>query len=267
MPNFDSTDERFRRSMFETGNRVRFKRPVDEAGQAWWLERFYDKYDLTPEQMGDLITRSVLTAKSIEYAFIDGIGEAFALRVEGRFSDQGEVWFVERTLNLRGNVFNADEMFVPDADAGSGRGSRLMADLIAASKQLDIARITLQARQIGRYAWLRMGFRPDNGSWFDLRRTLLTEIFRFEGRLGTELTNELARRIAHGSPETANFLAGLEIEVPSTRLRDDLGRPVEVPLGKALFLDLAGDWSGEYAIEGKDMKKIADISTGGGNDD
>lgn len=257
MPRADDTDQRLRDAMFRDGNRVSFARPVDEAGRAWWLERFYDRFGLTPENMGDLITRSVLTGKAIRYDFIDGLGEAFALRVEGRFSDEGAVWFVERTLNLSGSVFNADEMFIPDADAGGGRGRRLMADLIETSAQVGISRITLQARQIGRYAWLRMGFRPDAGSWTDLRRTLLTEIYRFEEELGRDMTGELARRIAHGRPETANFLAGLEMDVPSTRLRDETGRPVRVPLGKALFLELAGDWSGEFNLGEKDMERIA----------
>ena len=243
--------------MFENGNRVTFVRPVDEAGRAWWLERFHARFGLTPEDMGDLITRSVLSAKSVRYDFIDGVGQSFALRVEGRFSDEGSVWFVERTLNLSGSVFNADEMFIPAQDAGEGIGRRLMADLIRTSALIGVSRITLQARQIGRYAWLRMGFRPDAGSWGDLRRTLLTAIYRFEEELGRDLTGELARRIAHGRPETANFLAALETEVRSPKLRDDAGRPVRVPLGKALFLDLVGDWSGEYNLEESDMERIA----------
>lgn len=267
MPRSDDTDERLRHAMFLDGNRVSFARPVDEAGRAWWLERFYDRFGLTPESMGDLITRSVITGKSIRYDFIDGLGEAFALHVEGRFRDEGAVWFVERTLNLSGSVFNADEMFIPDADAGEGRGRRLMADLIETAAQVGISRITLQARQIGRYAWLRMGFKPDAGSWSDLRRTLLAGIYRFEEEIGRDMTGELARRIAHGSSETANFLAGLEIDVPSTRLRDDAGLPVRVPLGRALFLDLAGDWSGEYNVGEKDMARIAKAYLDGSTDD
>ena len=262
MAAFDSTDQRLRTSMFESGNRVSFERPVDQVGRDWWLDRFYDRFDLTPEDMGDRITRSVLEGKSIRYGFIDGVGEAFALRVEGKFQDQGEIWFVERTLDLRGNVFNADEMFIPEVDAEQGRGSKLMGDLIATAKEIEISRISLQARAIGRYAWLKMGFKPDEGSWRDLQRTLLKEIFTFEDDLGRDVVNDLARRIAQGRGETANFLAGLKAEVPSPRLRDGRGRPQMVPLGKALFLDLAGDWSGEYNVVESDMSKIADIASG-----
>lgn len=266
MVGFDNTDDRLRGLMFEDGNRIRFARPVDETGRAWWLERFFEAHGLTPEDMGDLITRSVTTEKSMRYDFIDGVGQAFSLRVEGRFRDAGEIWFVERTLNLSGAAFNADEMFIPEGDAGEGRGRRLMADLVGTCKLVGVSRIRLQARQIGRYAWLRMGFKPDLGSWMDLRRTLLAGIYSFEESLGGGMVGELARRIAHGREETANFLAALDNPVPSPRLVGPDGRPREVPLGKALFLDFGGDWSGEYVVEDNDMDRIAKLYLGGEGD-
>ena len=50
MANFGE-DERFRSRMFEGNNKVRFERPVDEASRRWWLEKFYDTFGLTPEDM------------------------------------------------------------------------------------------------------------------------------------------------------------------------------------------------------------------------
>lgn len=263
MAGFDSTDDRLRGLMFEDGNRIRFVQPVDDTGRTWWLERFYDTHGLTPEDMGDAITRSVVTKKSIRYDFIDGVGKAFSLRVEGRFADAGEIWFVERTLNLSGSVFNADKMFIPEGDAGEGRGRKLMADLVGTCKLVGVSSIKLDARRIGRYAWLRIGFRPDLGSWKDLRRTLLAGIYSFEDSLGAGVVGELARRIANGREDTANFLAALENPVPSPSLFDADGRPRKVPLGKALFLDFGGDWSGEYIVGDPDTDRITKLYLGG----
>jgi len=110
----ESTKDHSRARMFEDGNRIKFARPVDQSARAWWVERFYDPFVLTPENIGDLITKSAAGDKNIFYEFIDGVGQTFRLRVEGALSGPGEVWFVERTFELRGNLFNADEMFVAE---------------------------------------------------------------------------------------------------------------------------------------------------------
>jgi hypothetical protein len=51
MANFGE-DDRFRSQMFEGTNKLRFERPVDDASRRWWLEKFYDTFGLTPEDMG-----------------------------------------------------------------------------------------------------------------------------------------------------------------------------------------------------------------------
>src|SRR5260370_30027394 len=55
MANFGE-DERFRSQMFEGNNNLRFERPVDEASRRWWLDKFYDAFGLTPEDMADRIS-------------------------------------------------------------------------------------------------------------------------------------------------------------------------------------------------------------------
>lgn len=245
-----------RAAMFEANNRLGFDHPVDEVARAWWLARFFEPHGLTPEGMGDLLTRSVTRDKTIRHDFIDGIGQAFRLRVQGRFADGSEVWFVERTLSLSGRAFEADEMFIPEKGRALGRGRRLMLDLIRAADMLGIERIKVQARRIGRYAWLRMGFAPDDGSWRDMRGTLIREIFRLERDIGVEKAAALVRQVAMGRSEIAVVLAALDDPVPSLTLRAE-GAPVIVPLGKALFLDAVGDWSGEFDVRGEGTVALA----------
>ena len=248
-----------RTAMFDPNNRLAFDRPVDPAARAWWLARFFEPHGLTPEGMGDLLMRSVTQEKLTRYDFIDGIGQAFRIRVEGRFVDGSQIWFVERTLSLAGGVFDADEMLIPDGDARFGRGRRLMLDLIRLAEQLGVERIKVQARRVGRYAWLRMGFVPDEGSWRDMRGTLIRELFRFERELGAAKVAALLRQIGTGKPDIAGVLAALTDPVPSIALIDH-GRPVIVPLGKALFIDAVADWSGEFEVHGEGRIALAEAS-------
>jgi len=114
--------------MFEDSNRIRFERPVDQNGRRWWTRRFFDPFGLTPEGMGDLITKSAAGEKSIIYHYIDGIGEKFALRVEGRFYDGASIWFVERTLELMpgGNLDTLEDVYHLD-EAARATAAKLVA--------------------------------------------------------------------------------------------------------------------------------------------
>ena len=78
------------------------------------MEAFYDPHELTPEGMGDLLTRSVGTPKHIFYDSIKATSHSFSLHVEGGALSGAGVWYVERTLTLDSKVFNADRAFVPD---------------------------------------------------------------------------------------------------------------------------------------------------------
>lgn len=237
-----------RAAMFEPNNRLAFDRPVEEAARAWWLARFFEPHGLTPEGMGLAVTRSLPQDKHVRYRFIDGPGEAFCVRVEGNFADNAELWFVERTLSLKGGAFQANEVFVASPHRRGGYGRRLMSDLIAMSERLGIDRIRVEARDIGRYAWLRMGFRPDDRSWRDMRPDLLAELFRIEAEIGSQKAEKLIRQIVMGPSDVANVLAALTDPVPSRKLYER-SEPMIVPLGKALFLDAARDWDGEFDLK------------------
>ena len=246
-------DERWRMAMFQDGNRIRFERPVDETGRQWWLEAFHEPFDLTPEAMGDLLTRSVVDDKTIIYRLIDGHDHSFNLRVEGRFHDHGEVWFVERSLHLDGPAFSADQMFIPPGDAQEGRGRLLMADLMDASELLGVARISIEAERIGRYAWLNMGFVPDRGSWRNIQIEALRFVQRHQASLGAEAPR-LMSMISTGGPTTARWLANYTQPVPSRELFDEFGHPTSVPFGKAFFIEASPNWTGEFNFDPESVR-------------
>lgn len=152
-------------------------------------------------------------------------------------------------------MFNADEMFI--TREGSGRGSRLMADLIAASQKIGVERIDVEARNIGQYAWLRLGFVPDRGSWKNMQAELPRYIQRHETHLGRHLTSDIIRQVLAGGPVTAWILAGLSHKVPSRDKFEERGMAVEVSIGKAMFLETNSYWTGSFNLQDEASLKIA----------
>jgi GNAT superfamily N-acetyltransferase len=236
------SDDRFKSQMFESGNQLRFERPVDDASRDWWLNRFYDTFGLTPEGMADRITRSAPGAKSTVYHFIDGTQQAFSLRVDGDFPGTQEYWYAHRSLDLKGSAFNADGMLISLNKQGEGYGRALMGDLIDTGRLIGVEAIRLRAEQIGRYAWIKMGFLPTADAWMQMKREALSFILDHDRHLGM-LANELLRRVHGGGPDTARMLASLENPVPS---RDIPSRfePKQIPFGRAFFLEAASPWNG-----------------------
>jgi hypothetical protein len=155
---------------------------------------------------------------------------------------------------------SSGEMFIPPEDAGAGRGRLLMRDLFAAAKLIGVDRIAIEAQRIGRYAWLRMGFVPDTGSW----RNIQLEAPRFIQSHAAQLADrppQLIARVLTGEPKAASWLAGLPTPVPSRELFDDDGHPVMVPLGKAFFIEAAPNWTGEFSFDPESLR-LADAYLG-----
>jgi hypothetical protein len=257
MVGFDEKD-RFRAQMFEDSNRLRFERPVDDVGRQWWLSKFFEPYEITPEIMGDLLTNSLASEKSIVSHYIDGANETFSVRIGGSLPDDQGIWFVQRSLQLRGAFFNADEMFISRAGQQHDRGRRLMGDLIDTAKRIGVDTIKIEAQKIGRYAWLRMGFVPESSSWKLLQPEAARAIQRHEGRLGRKLTSDLIRQVLVGTPATARILAGLKQMVPSRERFNEHGNPEEVPLGIAIFLESNLDWYGTFDLRDEASVKVAE---------
>jgi GNAT superfamily N-acetyltransferase len=254
MTNFGEKD-RFKSQMFENGNRLRFERPVDDAGRQWWLAKFYDPFELTPEGMADRLTKSTAGSKSAVFHYIDGGKETFSLRIDGDFPGTEEFWYAQRSLDLKGSAFGADGMFVSEGAQGMGRGRALMGYLIDTAKLIDVERITLRAEKIGRYAWIKMGFLPDAGSWAHLKKDALSFILSHESLLGAALTNDLVRQVHKGGPEAARTLAFVEIPVPSRDLAARYEPPL-VPFGRAFFLEIATDWHGTLDLRDEATMKL-----------
>lgn len=255
MANFGEND-RFRSQMFDSGNRLRFERPVDGPSRQWWIEKFYDTFGLTPEGMADRITRSAPGEKSTVYYFIDAAKEAFSLRVDGDFPGTQEFWFAHRELNLKGSAFNAEGMDISDAMQGRGYGRALMGDLVDTGRLIGLDSIRLRAERVGRYVWVKMGFLPTDDAWRQMKLEAYEFILTHRARLGPKAM-ELLSRVHDGGPAMARMLASITTDVPS---KDVPARfePKPMPFGKAFFLEAASPWNGALDLRDESTMKLVD---------
>jgi len=242
--------------MFDDGNRVRFTRPVDDAARQWWIDKFYQPFDLTPEGMADSLMKTAPEPKLAVYEFIDARSESFSLRVDGKLADQ-EFWYAHRSLDLRGAAFNAEGTFVSENAQGKGVGTALMGDLVDTCRIIKAEKITLHAERTGRYAWAKFGFVPDASSWAQMKRDALVALLSSESTLGRDRTNDFVRRINDGGPEAIRIIASIDDPVPSRQLPRRF-EPEMVPFARAFFLEQTGDWYGSLNLRDDATMKLVD---------
>jgi hypothetical protein len=126
---------------------------------------------------------------------------SFIINVKGLPSETGEAWWHQRKLDLKGPVFEAQRMVVPFAQQQQGRGRLLMADLVDTAGQLGIRQITLEAQDIGRYAWACVGFVPDKASWnYHIRSEGLRRLLRSRGEIDPRLFASYQDVLAQDNP-------------------------------------------------------------------
>lgn len=248
--------------IFSDSNRLRFNVPVDPAARQWWRDHFLARHGLTPEAVGDALSQSWHGDKRMVVTQFDGVTERFSIRVEGAFGD-GDFWFHARTIDLSGPVINADRMFISEGRRSQRFGRRFMGDLVAFAQSIGVRSIRLDAEHIGRYAWLRVGFVPDRGSWLRLKVELTHRLAMALPDLGERRYLDILGMIQSPTPERARDLASLTDPVDSRELFTEDGRPEKVPLGRALFLEMGSNWSGELDLSDPDTVILIEHYIGG----
>lgn len=235
------------RTMFESTNRIRFVVEIGEEDKEWWLSSIYGPFRLTPEEVGDRLSASWAGDKLMEVTELNGHLRRFAVSISGEFGT-GQVWLLEKTLDFHGSFLNADRMFIDPARQQEGTGRRFMADAVALATELGLESIRLEADNIGRYAWLRCGFLPDRGSWMSMKPFIVQRIVEARGDLGSQRFAEILAIADSPHPLAARELAAITDPVRS-RYPLESGRTVEVPLGRAIFIEAAPTWAGSIVLD------------------
>jgi hypothetical protein len=115
--------------------------------------------------LGELLSASAVGVKTITIADLNPLAGSFVIRIDGFPGDKGEAWWTQRKVDLSGPLFEAQRMLIPSADRQKSVGRMLMADLVDTADKFGIKTITIEAQDIGRYAWARFGFVADRTAW------------------------------------------------------------------------------------------------------
>jgi hypothetical protein len=247
----------FDRARFAGSNRLIFDPPWSATEIDWWRERMFEPHRLYPDELGELLSASVQGEKVVTLSEMNVHAASFVVRVKGFPNETGEAWWHQRKLDLRGAVFEAQRMVIPPAEQQKRRGRMLMADLVDTAGRLGIRLITVEAQDIGRYAWARFGFVPDRGSWnfqvrIEGRRRLLRSRAEIDPRLFASYSDVLDR----DEPVLIREVMMWDTPVNSVQEFDANGNPATIAIGKAILLETGAQWYGVFDLDDAETMNI-----------
>jgi GNAT superfamily N-acetyltransferase len=260
MPNKPTT---FERSRFKGSNSLIFAPPWSDAQIGWWYEHMFAEHGLYPDDLGELLSASVQGQKVITLSEFDVRSDSFVISVKGRPSETGEAWWHQRKLDLKGPVFEAQRMVVPFAEQRRGRGRLLMADLIDTAGRLGIRQVTVEAQDIGRYAWACIGFVPDKASWnYQVRIEGLMRLLRSRQEIDPTTFSAYQDILARDNPLLIREVIRWNLLVNSVQDYDGDGNPAKIPIGKAVLLEALTQWYGVFDLDDPDTMRIFNAYVG-----
>lgn len=249
---------RFDRNRFSGSNFLSFDPPLSDTAIDWWRDHIYAPHGLYPDELGEMLSASATGDKTITIADLDTRVWSFVVRIKGFPSDSGEAWWTQRKLDLSGPLFEPRRMLMPSGERQKGKGRMLMADLVDTAARLGINTITIEAQDIGRYAWARFGFVPDRTAWM--------RSVRIEARRRLKMANAEISPVDMGAyleildgenPKLIREIASWRNEVTSiSGFNKDTGLPEKVPLGQALLLETREQWYGTFELDDPETMEI-----------
>ena len=252
------------RSRFESTNLMTFSPTWADIQVEWWAKKVFAVHGLYPDDLAELLSASAKEPKSFTLSDLDVARDSFVIKVEGRRGESGEFWWHQRSLDLRGRFFEAQRMAIPDAEQGRGKGRLLMADLIYTARRLDIKRINIEAQSLGRYAWARLGFVPDKGSWnYHVRVEARRRLAMARAEIGEQRYRYCDDVLGHENPETIREVVSWTDDVESFTSRyDEDGLPMRTTLGRALVMEVQADWFGSFDLDDPESVSIFEAYVG-----
>ena len=231
--------------MFEPTDRITFLTQIAEVDKNWWVAESYDQHGLTPENVGDRLSAAWSGEKRMTVSELDGLKRSFEIHVQGSFGD-GTFWAHDRILDITGGVLRAEGMTIPIAQQKQGLGRAFMQNAADLCISIGINKIHLAADDVGRYAWIRWGFLPEQGSWDTLRRSMMPKLIELQEDLPSERFVEIMTMLRDRRPTTARLIAGL-LDPVRTQIPTEQGGML-VSLGRVLFLDGGAIWQGDLNL-------------------
>jgi GNAT superfamily N-acetyltransferase len=248
---------KFDRTRFAGSNSLVFSPPLSGDAINWWRDNIHAPHGLYPDDLGDLLSASAAGGKIVTIADLDPVAGSFVIRIGGYPADRGEAWWTQRKLDLSGPLFEAQRMLILKPDRQKGMGRMLMANLVDTAAQLGIRRITIEAQDIGRYAWARFGFVAERTAWMwqvrieARRRLLMSRDELAPGRFAA-----FSSVLDGENPKLIREVASWRDPVSSLELDQDTQLPKKVPLGQALLLETQAQWFGNFDLDDAETMAI-----------
>lgn len=244
---------KFDRGKFAGTNSLTFRPPWGNAEIDWWYEHMFKEHGLYPEDLGEMLSASVAGNKIITLSDLDVKASSFIIAVKGLPNETGEAWWHQRKLDLSGPVFEAQRMVIPRPDQRKGRGRLLMADLVDTANRLGIRQITVEAQDIGRYAWACIGFVPDRSAWnYQIRIEGLRRLLRSRAEIDQALFNAYQDVLSRDNPLLIRNVIKWDQLVGSIQEYDANGNGAKIAIGKAVLLETSAQWYGTFDLEDPD---------------
>lgn len=240
---------------FRTTNRVSFPHELTEADAAWWEGAIHARTGVYPDGLPDFLAAGVPGTVTGRYTTFDSEAEVFEMNLTCLTEEGAEIAFKNKRFEVSGGLINNGETRVSLDWQEQGIGTLLMMNLIDFGNAIEAKSIEIEAQDVGRYAWLPMGFLPDKTSWKDRIAPRAASFAKLQASLGTitravrdeilDITSKPDRRFAR------ELVAFERFKIPG---RDRMGRETEVSLPKAMMQQPGTDWNGAFDFDEKSLE-------------
>lgn len=224
----------------------------------WWIERMLQPHGIYPDDLGKMLSASAHEPKHVLLTEMKPAQDSFVIKVTGRQSESGEIWWHQRKLDLKGQLFEAQRMIVPHAEQDRRKGRLLMADLVDTAARLGIRRIEIEAEDIGRYAWARFGFVPDRTAWnYHVRIEARRRLQRSRREIDDGRFAYCASVLEQDNPTAIREVVSWTdpvVSYSSPTDRDNL--PAMTTLGRALVMEVQAQWFGSFDLDDPETMAI-----------
>lgn len=147
---------------FTDSEHVTLSPPISIEAARWWNDRFVETAGLFPEQFVDAIADGAPGAIRGTISNLDHEAETFEIEIRGIAPDMTHLFLKSKRFEV---IARDGETQVDPDHRGKGIGTGLMINLIELGRSIGLESIDIESEAVGRYAWLSIGFLPDETSW------------------------------------------------------------------------------------------------------
>lgn len=233
---------------FTDNEYVSFDPPMSIEAARWWNDRFLETAGLFPEQFVDAIADGAPGEIRGTISNLDHEAETFEIEISGIAPDTTRLFLKSKRFEVtEGSARDGETQVSPDLQ-GKGIGTGLMINLIELGRRIGLESIDIEAEDIGRYAWLSMGFLPDETSWrFWIVPAARQKIALClaQGEIDEETHSAVAAVLAQKDRRAARDLL---VFTQSVSGPGPQGTNTSVSLCKAIMLHQGTSWLGAFSF-------------------